>query len=169
MKVAQSCLILCNPTDYSLLGSSVHGIFQARILECVAIPFSRGFSDPGVKAGSSKLQADSLPSKQPGKPKNTGVGHHCLLRNLALENIIGLPWWVSGKEFTCQCRRYGLDPWVRKIPWRKKWQHTPIFLPGKSHGQRSLAGYNPSGHKGVGHDLPTKNNNKRRRARISQE
>ena len=82
MKVAQSCLILCNPTDYSLLGSSVHGIFQARILECVAIPFSRGFSDPGVKAGSSKLQADSLPSKQPGKPKNTGVGSLSLLQGI---------------------------------------------------------------------------------------
>ena len=35
----------------------------------------------------------------------------------------------------------GFDSWIRKIPWRKKWQHTPVFLPGKSHGQRSLAGY----------------------------
>ena len=39
------------------------------------------------------------------------------------------------------------DPWVRKIPWRRKWQATPVFLPGESHGQRSLAGYSPWGHK----------------------
>ena len=37
------------------------------------------------------------------------------------------------------CRRHRFDPWVRKIPWRRKWQPTPVFLPGKSHGQRSLA------------------------------
>ena len=43
---AQSCLTLCDPTDCSLLGSSVHGIFQARILECVAISYSRGSSQP---------------------------------------------------------------------------------------------------------------------------
>ena len=49
--------------------------------------------------------------------------------------------WLSGKESTYQCRRLGLGPWVGKIPWRK-WQPTPVFLPGKPQGQRSLAGYN---------------------------
>ena len=39
------------------------------------------------------------------------------------------------------------NPWVRKIPWRRAWQHTPVFLPGESHGQRSPAGYSPWGHK----------------------
>ena len=39
------------------------------------------------------------------------------------------------------------DPWVRQIPWRRKWQVTPVFLPGESHGQRSLAGYSPWGRK----------------------
>ena len=38
-------------------------------------------------------------------------------------------------------KRCGFDPWVRKIPWRREWQPTPVFLPGKSHGQRSLVGY----------------------------
>ena len=41
----------------------------------------------------------------------------------------------------------GFDPWVRKIPWRRKWQPTSVFLPGESHGQRSLVGYSPWGHK----------------------
>ena len=40
-------------------------------------------------------------------------------------------------------RRHGFDPWVGKIPWRRKRQHIPVFLPGKFHGQRSLAGYSP--------------------------
>ena len=52
----------------------------------------------------------------------------------------------AGKESTCQCRRCkrcGFNPWVRMIPWRRKWQPTPVFLPGKFHRQRSLAGYSP--------------------------
>ena len=48
------------------------------------------------------------------------------------------------------------DPWVGKIPWRRKWQPTPVFLPEKPHGQRILAGYSPWGHKKVKQDLATK-------------
>ena len=59
--------------------------------------------------------------------------------------IFGFPWWFSGKEFACQCRRWQFDPWVRKIPWRRKWQPTPVFLSGKSQGERSLVGYGPWG------------------------
>ena len=61
-----------------------------------------------------------------------------------------LPRWCSGKESTCQNRRHrrcAFDPWVQKILWRRKWQPTPVFLPGKFHGQRSLAGYSPQGGK----------------------
>ena len=47
------------------------------------------------------------------------------------------------KESACQCRRHGFSPWVGKIPWRRKWQPTPVLLLGKPHGQRSLAGYSP--------------------------
>ena len=43
--------------------------------------------------------------------------------------------------------RLGFDPWVRKFPWRRKWQPTPLFLPGKFHGQRGLEVYKPHGHK----------------------
>ena len=67
-----------------------------------------------------------------------------------------LPRWHSGKESACHCRIHGFDPWVRKIPWRSKWQPTPVFLPGKPNGQRSLVGLSPWGHKWVGHDLTTK-------------
>ena len=48
-----------------------------------------------------------------------------------------------------------MDAWVEKIPWRRKWQPTPVFLPGESHGQRSLVGYSPWGCKTVRHNLAT--------------
>ena len=64
--------------------------------------------------------------------------------------------WLSGKEFACQCRRHGFNSWVGKISWRRKWQPIPVFLPGKSLGQRSLVGYSSGGHKRVGQDLMTK-------------
>jgi len=51
----------------------------------------------------------------------------------------------SGKEPTCQCRKHGFSPWVGKIPWKRAWQPTPLFLPGESHGQISLVGYSPWG------------------------
>ena len=49
-----------------------------------------------------------------------------------------------------------ISPWVKRIPWRRKWQPTPVFLPGKSHGWKSLAGYSSWGQKRAGHDLETK-------------
>ena len=58
-----------------------------------------------------------------------------------------LPWWLRWQSVCLQFRRPRFDPWVRKIPWRRKWQPTPVLLPGKSHGQRSLVGYTPWGHK----------------------
>ena len=74
---------------------------------------------------------------------------------IKLPRFQGLAGGASGKEPTCQCRRCkrgGFDPWVRKIPWRKKWHTTPIFLPRVSHGKRSLVGYSLWGHKRVRHD-----------------
>ena len=70
----QFCPTLYDHMDCSPPGSSAHGILQARILEWVAMPSSRGSSNPGIKPRSPALQADSLPAEPQGKPKNTGVG-----------------------------------------------------------------------------------------------
>ena len=51
-----------------------------------------------------------------------------------VSHLQGLPWWLSGKESTCQHRRHSFDPWVGKIPWRRVWQSTAVFLPRESHG-----------------------------------
>ena len=103
--VTQPCPTLCNPTDCSLQGPSVHGILQARYWSGLPFPFPGDLPDAGIKPRSPALQADSFPYEPPGKP---------------------LP-----------SRRLGFDPWVGRIPWRRKWQPTPAFLPGESHGQRS--------------------------------
>ena len=57
-----------------------------------------------------------------------------------------IPAGASGKEPTCQsrkCKRCRFDTWFRKTPWQRAQQPTPVFLPGESHGQRSLVGYSP--------------------------
>ena len=75
-------------------------------------------------------------------PKNENLCPHSF--------ILDFPGGTSGKEPASQCRRQkrcGFDPWVGKIPWRRAWQPNPVFLTGKSHGQRSLVGYNPEGFK----------------------
>ena len=65
--------------------------------------------------------------------------HHNSKASLDI-SLGGFPGDSRGKESACQCRRHRFDPWVRKIPWRRKWQPTPVFLSGKSHAQRSLVG-----------------------------
>ena len=65
-------------------------------------------------------------------------------KNTSLE----LPLWLSGKESACDSEDKGdVDSVPGKIPWRRVWQPTPVFLPGEPHGQRSLAGYSPQGHR----------------------
>ena len=83
-------------------------------------------------------------------PKTQGVESTsklsvCKQPSAGLDTLMGLPRWLSGKEAICKCRRHGFSPWVRKIPWRRKWQPTPVFSPGESHGQRSPAGYTVHG------------------------
>ena len=65
---------------------------------------------------------------------------------IPLKNKWGLPQWLSSKESACKAETTGdagFDPWLGKIAWRRAWQHIPVFLPRKSHGQSSLAGYGP--------------------------
>ena len=78
---------------------------------------------------------------KPFKPFNQGTPfNHSIPLNILCKLTIklGLPWWLSGKEFAYQCRRHGFNPWSKKISWRRKLQPTPVFLPGKPHGWRSL-------------------------------
>ena len=75
---------------------------------------------------------------------------HCyhILSVFIFPSFTWLPRKHSGKQSACQCRRHKrheFDPWVRKIPWSRKWQPDPVFLPGKFHGPSRLGGYSPWG------------------------
>ena len=72
---------------------------------------------------------------------------HVLLGGASKSNAWGFPAGTSGKEPACQRRRCGFSLWVRKSLWSRKWQPTAVFLSGKSHGRRNLAGYSPRGGK----------------------
>ena len=103
-------------------------------------PLSMGFSRQGYWSG--------LPCPPPGDLPDPGI-HPCLLCLLHW-GLTGFPDGASGKEPACQCRRCRrprFHPWVGKIPWERKWHTIPVFLPGESHGQRSLVGYSPWGRK----------------------
>ena len=69
---------------------------------------------------------------------------------------MGFPGGSAVKKSAYQCGRHGFNAWIEKIPWRRKWQPSPVFLPEKSRRQRNLAGCRPWGHKRVKHDLATK-------------
>ena len=76
------------------------------------------------------------------------------LSQIPVSERMGFPGSTSGKEPACQCgrqKRRGFDPWVRKIPWRRAWQPTPLFLPGKSHGQEA-GGLQSIGSQRAGHN-----------------
>ena len=113
-------------------------------------------SSPLLTASRSQAH-DPSPSSKPATASPTHLlSHHsdllffALLRLRTLMITLGLPAGNSGKEPACRCRRRkscGFCPWVGKIPWRRAWQPTPGFLPGESHGQRSLVGYSPWGRK----------------------
>ena len=85
-EVTQSCLTLWDPVDCSPPGSSIHGILQARILEWVAISFSKGSSWPGIEPRSPSLQADALTSEPPGKPL---LGINSQIKHAIQEAFIG--------------------------------------------------------------------------------
>ena len=204
--------------DYSLPGSSVHGISQERILKWVAISFSRGSSWPRDQTCVSCIAGKSFTTEPPGKPiplssvkyipvvmksisrtfssyetipirqqlpicPSQAPGNHhsafCLYEFSFPSLFLWIPiilvfgqLWIDRQEpkreyFICillgasqvvlvvknppahagDAVRHSFNPWVGKVPWRREWQPTPVFLPGESHGQRSLEGYGPWGRK----------------------
>ena len=96
---------------------------------------------PNATCGAVDLQDLQACANQAGRSRGKGGGPSLLFVfhiNVICVCVSGLPRWLSGKESAYQCRLLGFDPWIGKIPWSRKWQSTPGFLPGKSHGRRSL-------------------------------
>ena len=134
------------------------GILQARILECVAMPSSRDSSQTlniilgfcyfacYIHLGASPGPANMCTSWERSSSLGSRPWQWLLALQKILRVLLRFPWWLRESSVCLRCRRPGFDPWVGKIPWRRKWQPTPVLLPGKSHGQRSLVGYSPWGH-----------------------
>ena len=69
---------------------------------------------------------------------------------------VELPWWLSGEESTCQCRRHRFDPWIGQIPWRRAWQPAAVFLPGESPWTEGAGGLQSRGSQRVRHSWARK-------------
>ena len=85
-------------------------------------------------------------------PHSSNNGLHFVHNQVEGQDLLG---GTRGKESACQCgrcKRQGFDPWVKKFPWRRVWQPTPVCLPGESHGQRCLVGFSPWHSTRVGHN-----------------
>jgi len=119
----------------------------AHTVNNLPVMWSLDCEDPLEKkmANHSSILAWRIPwTEEPGRlqsVRSQRIRHDWVTHN----QVIWASQVAQWKESTCQCRRHGFDPWVRKISWRRKWQPIPVFLPGKSHGQRSLGGYSPWG------------------------
>ena len=136
-EVTQSCLTLSNPMDCSLPGSSVHGIFQARVLEWGAIAFSHEdyksmqifiilisvLCFDAIISSYEVLEEREITLKR--------IWRNSLkILNLRYTSVENFPSGSDNKASVClQCEIPGFDPWVGKIPWRRKWQPTPVLLP----------------------------------------
>ena len=148
------------------MGCIIHGVSKSQSwlsdfhFQFSIIYFSVGGYPSGFRFFAISNTVPMLPSENysgicPPKWKCWVIKYeHCLISLVwspkfyscvpfSLEKLLMAQWW----RIHLQCRRHGrrgLDPWVGKIPWRRKWQPTPVLLPGESHGQRSLVGYSVS-------------------------
>ena len=149
--------------DFSLVRQATEETIT--IINIIVGNLNKGFpSGASVPANAGDVRASGL---IPGSGRSLGVENGNLHQCSCPENSTDRrSWWTTvhgttksrtqlsththththSPSICLQCGRPGFDPWVRKIPWRRKWQPTPVLLPGKSHGQRSLVGYSPWGH-----------------------
>ena len=137
-------------SDYSFRAS--HSYFMDTILLLLSQDFNFNYSFCSLWCF---LLCHSLFHQNSAPPPPTPAVFFFFPFWVGLFYVGGFPGGAIGKEPACQCRRYttcGFNPWVRKIPWRRAWQPTPVFLPGESHGQRSLEGYSPLGRTRVRYD-----------------
>ena len=116
--------------------------------ESLVFTWEEGNSNPPCRVPTGPVWDDRM-FKLAQSTVSIKFSHSTNINLASTMGQVGFPGGASGKEPACQCRRKRcrFDPWVGKIPWRRAWQSTPVFLPGEAHGQRSLAGYSSWGSK----------------------
>ena len=149
--LSQLCLTLCDPTDCSPPGSSVHGILRARILEWVAMPSARGSSQPRDRTQVSYIAGgfftiwatrEALVNLSISASKNIICGLEIVHKHVLASLSSGC---LCLQKETHKHTHLFLKV-VRDTPRRRQWHCTPVLSPGKCHGWRSLVGYSPWGH-----------------------
>ena len=112
---------------------------------------STGGSEAGPEVAASEISAapgiSIMQRAHPASPGGRAGRRLWWFRSLNIPGSTSFPDSSVGKKICLQCGRSGFDPWVGKILWRRQWHPTPVLLPGKSHGRRSLVGYSPWGPK----------------------
>ena len=141
--------LICQFEYYADLVFCINFFFKGRII-FRRVTFRELLFKVNLVVPLNSFKQEKLKKTKTTKKKNSLIVFHsdngkCNMDDNKIYASHGLPWWHSGKKSTCQCCRQGFDPWVRKIPWRKKWQTSLVFLPGNSHGERSLEGCSPWG------------------------
>ena len=122
--------------DCSLPGSSVHGDSPGKNTGVGCLALLQGiFPTQGSNPALPNCRCILCQLSYQGSLPSTIKSLIFVLASLVAQIVKNLP----------ATRKTWVDPWVEKIPWRREWQPTPIFLPGESHGQRSLVGYRPQG------------------------
>ena len=165
---------LCDPVDWRLSGSSVHGILQGTILDGVAMCSFRGFSWPRDRTCVSCISCIGrwILYHQCHLESTTDLfkrGLNCYFKTISFHSgnkgteinltkyssvnynpliqMPGLPWWLRWWRTCLQGGETWVWSWVGKIPWRREWQPTPVLLPGDTQGQRNLVGHRTWGRK----------------------
>ena len=134
----------------NLFSPVLHSFIQQMFIDLLSV----GCCCRCRRYSSEQNRQTFLPSQN--SYSNGEAGQRCQMYRKNVQHVrLGFPGGASGRGPNCQCRRRkrrGLNPRMRKIPWRRVWQPTLVFLPRESHGQRSLAGYSPWGSQRVRHD-----------------
>ena len=133
--ITQLCPTLCNPMDCSPLFMEFH---RQEYWSGLPFPPPGDRPNPGMEprsSASASLAGRFFTTEPPGKPQFDNKPE--------IKRNIKFPGGSDSKESVCNAGDLGFNPWFGKMPWRREWQPTPIFLPGEFHGQRSLVGYSP--------------------------
>ena len=131
------------PTDSSRLEMSLLGDAVEKKFE-----YKRNHLGEGTSMNLKNINWEEMEMKEGASLVVQGLRFHlqCRKCGFAVQGTKRLSRWHSGKESACwRCKRGGFHPCIRKIPWRRKLQSIPVFVPRKFHGQRSLVGYSPWG------------------------
>ena len=139
-EVAQSCPTLSDPMDCSPPSKVTSAYHQSLTSEASPNYFKH------LELETKNVNSDNWISSLLSSGVTPLFKYDFFYLIILMIDVLGFSGGPSGKESACQCRkckRYGFSPWVRKIPYRKRLQPTPVFLPRNFHGRRSLVGYSP--------------------------